>query len=96
MDHVFPVVVFLAIMAFLFWLFVWPTPKKAATEDKPTGSIIDPEDSYKIGLILGMAGGSFTDAVIARHALQRFQEMHGRPAMDTDMATLLGIVRGAD
>ncbi|MES2439236.1 MAG: hypothetical protein V4584_09215 [Verrucomicrobiota bacterium] len=92
MEHLLPVIVFVVILAFLFWIFIWPSSRSASR--RHGGSIIDPEDSYQIALLVGMAGGTFADAVVVRYALQRFKEIHGRPATDLDAATLIGIMRG--
>jgi hypothetical protein len=93
MQHVLPLIVFLLLLGFLFWLFIWPSSGASASRP-PGGRIIDPDDSYQIALLVGMAGGSFADAVIVRYALERFKETHGRPATDLDVATLIGIMRG--
>ena len=59
------------------------------SDDKP----IDPADSYQIGLLVGMMGGTVADAAVARSALQRFEQAHGRKATMRDVATVVGMMK---
>lgn len=55
--------------------------------------LIDPSNSYQIGLILGMTGGTVKEAAIVRFALQRFEEQHGRKATMRDVGTVIGLMK---
>ncbi len=59
------------------------------TDDK----LIDPSDSYQIGLLIGMTGGTVTDAAVAWNALQRFEQLNGRKATMRDIATVVGLMK---
>jgi hypothetical protein len=79
-------------LAFILALgvFVWLVRGSARRADRP----LDPTDSQMIGRLIGMIGGDVTDAAIARFALERFQQDHGRPATERDMAVLAGVMIG--
>jgi len=55
--------------------------------------LIDPSNSYPIGLIVGMTGWAVMDAAIVRFALQRFEEQHGRKATMRDVGTVIGLMK---
>ena len=87
----------IVVMAAVFVLFLWLLiPSSADTRHRSQESgdtFIDPDDSYQIGLLVGMTGGSIPDAATMRFALQRFQEIHGRRATTMDIGIVLGLIR---
>ncbi|MGB8355217.1 MAG: hypothetical protein WCD79_15065 [Chthoniobacteraceae bacterium] len=82
----------IALVAFVIWGLI---PSKSSGDktapSSPNDQIIDPTDSYQIGLIIGAAGGSIADAATARYALQRFEEIHGRKPTVRDLGTVAGL-----
>ena len=85
----------IGVLGILVWLMI-PT---ASTRDNKIGStdpFIDPDDSYQIGLLVGMTGGSVPDAAVMRFALQRFQEIYGRRATSTDIGIVLGLINSIE
>lgn len=76
------------------WLLRGQSSSSAAGGGK-SDQIIDPGDSYQIGLLAGMTGGSIPDAAVLRSALQRFEQTHGRKATTRDMGTLAGMMKSA-
>lgn len=55
-------------------------------------TLIDPDDSYQIGMLVGMTGGSIPDAAVMRYALDCFKQIHGRPAATQDIGIVLGLI----
>ena len=54
---------------------------------------IDPTDSRTIGLLVGLTGGTITDAAIARAAITRFEQTYGRHATARDLAIVAGMMK---
>jgi hypothetical protein len=65
-----------------------------ATESSGSSNqqIIDPNNDMQIGMLIGMMGGTITDAAVLRYALQRFEQTYGRKATVTDVGILAGMV----
>ena len=92
MENIIPIVIGIAAVAFFVWLVV-PSRNSAPLSSKNSNDpFIDPDDSYQIGLLVGMKGGTIPDAALMRFALQRFQEIHGRRATSTDIGLVLGLI----
>ena len=82
----------LAAMAFFIWLVI-PTKGTSDVTDDAGVPFIDPDDSYQIGMLVGMTGGSIPEAAVMRYALQRFKELHGRRATTHDIGIVLGLIQ---
>jgi hypothetical protein len=80
---------FAAALAVFFWMASGSRRPGGASVD----SIIDPNDSRQIGMIMGMAGGDIADAATVRYALQRFKEQHGRDATTREIGFVIGMMR---
>lgn len=91
MSQAFQILFGIAAVIFFIWLFI-PTKATRPPSDESGQPLIDPDDSYQIGLLVGMTGGSIPDAAVMRYALDRFKEMHGRPATTQDIGMVLGII----
>jgi hypothetical protein len=76
---------FLAV-AFVVWLLV-------ADNTSESDQIIHADNSRQVAMLVGMAGGDFADAAVARFAIRRFQEIHGRQPTTRDMGVLIGLMR---
>ena len=72
------------------WL-VWPNRSKpvAHRDDE----VIDAENAQQIGFLVGLVGGNIADAAVARFALRRFEETHGRKATMRDAAIVVGLMK---
>ena len=55
--------------------------------------VIDPRNSYQIGFLVGMTGGTVTDASVVSYALERFERTHGYKATLRDAAALVGLMQ---
>ncbi|MEQ1825079.1 MAG: hypothetical protein ABL921_04010 [Pirellula sp.] len=93
MTSVVQVVLALAVISFFVWLTIPKTAPQSQTTDCSVNPFIDPDDSYQIGLLTGMTGGSIPDAAVMRYALQRFEQIHGRRATTTDIGIVVGLIR---
>lgn len=87
MEHLFAIILGIAALGIFVWL-LWP----GASADE----IIDPSDSRQIGVLIGMTGGDIADAAVARFALQRFEEIHGRRATTRDLGLVAGLMTSTD
>jgi hypothetical protein len=85
MTQVIYIVISVAVLA----VFVWLLRGSGGSED----AVIDPNDSRTIGNLIGLTGGTIADAAVARFALQRFEEVHGRKATVRDMAIVAGMMK---
>ncbi len=95
MQSIFPVILAIGVIGVLVWLLI-PTSSTGKNKDGSTDPFIDPDDSYQIGLLIGMTGGSVPDAAVMRFALQRFQEIYGRRATSTDIGIVLGLINSIE
>ena len=84
-----------AAVAFFVWLMIpdQTTRSTRARGRRPKDELIDPSDSRQIAMLIGMTGGSVTDAAAARFALQRFEEIHGRKATTRDAGFVAGLLK---
>jgi hypothetical protein len=93
-------IAFAGCIAFVVWLSRGSSPTKAnpTTGAAPPddAAFIDSSDPRQIGQLIGMTGGSLQDAVVARFALQRFEQIHGRKATNRDIGLLVGMLQSAD
>jgi hypothetical protein len=85
------IVIGILAVAFFVWLFI-PTKSTAPPSDAAGNPLIDPDDSYQIGMLVGLTGGSIPDAAVMRYALDRFKQIHGRPATTQDIGIVLGLI----
>ena len=79
-------------VAFFVWLLMGNSPSTSNSNLKD-GELLDPNDTRQLAMLVGMAGGDITDVAVARFAIQRFQEQHGRAPNTQDTATIIGIMR---
>ena len=93
MNHLHAVVVGAVALAIVIWLIM---PSSSAAKQDDENRIIDPSDARQIGLLIGMAGGTLADATVARFALERFEQIHGRKATTREMALVVGLMLGGD
>ena len=92
MGNIIAIIIGIAVVAFFIWLML-PSPKAAPLATKSSDNpFIDPDDSYQIGLLVGMSGGSIPDAALMRFALLRFEEKYGRRATTADIGLVLGLI----
>jgi len=54
--------------------------------------VIDPNNSYQVGFLIGLTGGTVTDASMVRYALERFEQTHGYKPTLRDAATIVGLM----
>jgi len=80
-------IIAVAAIVFFIWLCI---PSTASGKDD---SVIDASDAGQIGALIGMTGGSISDAAVARYALQRFEQEHGRKATVKEMAIVASMMR---
>jgi hypothetical protein len=79
MSTALSIIIAVLAVAFFVWFFI-PTKSTAPPSDASGTTLIDPDDSYQIGMLVGMTGGSIPDAAVMRYALDCFKQIHGRPA----------------
>lgn len=87
------IVVGVAVVCVLFWLLM--AQSTSAQEASPDVDLppLDSSDPKAIGFLIGMTGGDVVDAVVARQALERFEQLHRRKATTGDVATSVGLMR---
>ena len=74
------------------WLLFSNTSKMepcVASQD----DVIDPSNSYQVGFLIGMTGGTVADASVVRYALERFEQTHGYKATLRDAAVIVGLMQ---
>lgn len=91
MDTISSILIGAAALAVVIWLLVPSSSSKPPAAD---GDLIDPSDSRQIGLLIGLTGGGIADAAVARFALERFEQIHGRKATTRDVGLVVGLMRG--
>ncbi len=57
--------------------------------------LIDPNNSYQIGFLVGMTGGGVADAAVVRFALDRFEQSYGYKPTLRDAAVVVGFMNAA-
>jgi hypothetical protein len=95
MQSMFTFLLAIGVVGVLVWLMI-PTSSTGANKGGSADPFIDPDDSYQIGLLVGMMSGSVPDAAVMRFALQRFQEIYGRRAKSTDIGVVLGLINSVE
>ena len=75
-------------------IFIWLLIPSSVSSEPGDGELIDPSDSRQIGLLIGMAGGGIHTAAVARFALERFAQIHGRKATTRDVGIVVGLMTG--
>ena len=53
---------------------------------------IDPNNSFQMGYLLGLKGGTITNAAIVQSALLRFEQAHGRKPTMRDAGVVVGLI----
>lgn len=92
MSPILQILLGLAACGLFFWMLVTsqnPSVGRIASQD----DLIDPENSYQIGYLMGLAGGTITDAAVVRYALERFEQTHGYKPTLRDSALILGMMQ---
>jgi len=84
------IIVALAVVGFLYWILSAPSKKSTPIPHAP---LINPDDSYQIGLLCGMSGSTVPEAAVMRFALENFQKNYGRPATTQDIGIVLGLIK---
>ena len=87
MLHIFGITLAIGLFIFVLWLL---TPSKHDKHGKSEYIVFDSSDSRQIGTLIGMTGGSITDATIAQYALRRFEETYNRKATSQDIGIVIG------
>jgi hypothetical protein len=89
MDSFFAFVIGAATLGVFIWLMIPSSTPRTLGEGE---ELIDPSDSRQIGMLMGLAGGDVTDAAVARYALERFEQIHGRKATTRDIGFVAGLM----
>ncbi|MBM4074977.1 MAG: hypothetical protein FJ267_04965 [Planctomycetes bacterium] len=93
MFPILQILVACGVLVLFVWL-MWPSSSSAL---RPNGtdnnSELDPNDSRQLGYLIGLTGGDVTDALVARYALERFEEIHGRKATMQDVGFVVGLMK---
>jgi uncharacterized membrane protein YeiH len=88
MNQVINALIGIVCVSLFIWIFFGKRKPMTAQE------ALEAEHSQMIGLITGMLGGTISDAVTARYALQRFETQYKRKATTRDTAIVMGMIRG--
>ena len=74
---------------FFCWL-IFAHASPAAARISSQDDLIDPTNSYQIGYLVGMTGGTVSDPIVIGDALKHFEQTHGyRPTL-RDAAAIVG------
>ncbi len=93
MDRILATILALGSIGVFVWL-AWPSSSVQGTEGTPGDTDSGPLDfnnSTHLGFLIGLSGGSIPDAVVARYALSRYEEIHGRKATAREIGFLIGL-----
>jgi uncharacterized membrane-anchored protein len=82
------IVVLILTVAVVIWLII-PSKNAQPRDSKEV------ERDRMIGLLTGMMGGDIRDAAVARYALQRFEEDHGRAATQQDLGVVVSMIQNS-
>lgn len=93
MNTFYAIVIGAAAIGFLIWLLSGSSSRLTDSASDQS-ELIDPSDSKQIGRLIGMTGGSVTDAAVARFALEQFEQIHGRKATTGDVGVVVGLMTG--
>ena len=93
MHPIFVIFIGVIAVAILIWMFRG-SRSAAGSSASVDGELLDPNDSYQMGLLAGLMGGDVVDAAVYQFALRRFEEIHGRKATTRDVGTVAGLVNG--
>lgn len=86
------ILVGLCVCALFFWMIT-------TSQNIPDGRIvshddlIDPNNSYQVGYLVGLTGGTIMDANVVRQALDRFEQIHGYKPTLRDAALVVGLMQ---
>ena len=92
MSPILQILLGLAACGLFFWMMVTsqnPSVGRITSQD----DLIDPENSYQIGFLMGLTGGTITDAAVVRFALERFEQTHGYKPTLRDAALIVGMMQ---
>ena len=92
MSPILQILLGLAACGLFFWMMVTsqnPSVGRITSQD----DLIDPENSYQIGYLMGLTGGTITDAAVVRYALERFEQTHGYKPTLRDAALIVGMMQ---
>ena len=90
METIFAILIGASAIGVFIWLLI-PGPTRAT---KTGDELIDASDSRQLGQLVGLAGGTVADAAVARYALERFEQIHGRKATTRDAGIVAGLISG--
>ena len=93
MHNLFAILIGAGALVVFVWLFIPSSSQKSNSADD---QLIDPSDSRQIGMLVGLAGDGIADASVARFALERFEQIHGRKATTRDAGIVAGLMRGGN
>jgi hypothetical protein len=91
MHPFFVICIGVIVVAVLVWM-LWGSRAPAEASASADGELLDPNDSYQMGLLAGLMGGDVVDAAVYQFALRRFEEIHGRKANTRDIGTVAGLM----
>lgn len=89
MQQVYLFLIGAAALGVFIWLLL---PSSSPIQKAENDEFIDPSDARQIGLLIGMYGGDVADAALARFALERFEQIHGRKATSRDVGLVVGLM----
>ena len=92
MNNIIPIIIGIAGLGFFIWLMIPSAVSTTSTNDSTGDDIIDASNPQQIGILIGLTGGSISDAAVARFALQRFEEIHGRKATMREVGMVVGLM----
>ena len=77
--------------AFCAWLMLGHASTTGGTMTSQD-DVIDPNNLYQLGFLIGMTGGTVTDASVVRSALVRFEQTQGYKPTLRDAALVIGLM----
>jgi plastocyanin domain-containing protein len=87
MENLMTYVIGIGAVGFFIWIFFVKSNKPMTAQET-----LEAEQAQMIGLTTGMIGGSISDAVMARYALQRFEQQYKRKATPRDLAIVVSMI----
>ena len=92
MISIIQTIVAISAVGFFIWLLMGNTSSTSNSTQRDN-ELIDPNDARQLATLIGMTGGDITDVAVARFAIQRFHEQHGRAPNTRDIGAIIGIMR---
>ena len=81
----------LACVCFGWWIINQSTASEARVSSQDDQ--IEPHNSYQIGYLMGVSGGTVADAAVVRQALKRFEQTQGYKPTLRDAAEVVGLMQ---